>query len=88
MPTDPRVAEDARTEASPSAAGDLVSPDAIEHRIAAGGTTAVVAPLAAAGGYTADAAERWRIADAADRLDVCTSVVVAADAVEHCLTGP
>jgi hypothetical protein len=85
---DPRVAAGGRTEPSSSLAGDLVAPDAIEHRIAAGGPTAVVAPLAAAGVYTADAAERRLTADAAHRLGVCTSAVVVADAVEHCLTAP
>jgi hypothetical protein len=85
---EPRVAADVRTEPSSSAAGDLVAPDAIEHRIAAGGPTAVVAPLAATGVYTADAAERWLTADASDRRGVCTSAIVAADAVEHCLAGP
>lgn len=80
-----RAAADARVEPSSSAAGDLVSPDALEHRLAAGGRTAVVSPLAAAGVYSADAAERRLAADAGERLVLCTSAGVAADAVEHCL---
>ena len=71
-----------------SAVGDLVSPEALDHRIAASGRTAVVSPLAAAGVFTADAAEHRLVADADERLELCTSAVVAADAVEHCLTTP
>jgi hypothetical protein len=84
----PRVTLDAGTDRSTSAVADLVSPDATEHRLTAGGGTAVNSLPAVAGVFTADAAERWLAADADDRLDVCTSTVVAADAVEHCLTSP
>ena len=85
----PRATLDAGVDRSSSAVNDLVSPDATEHRLTAGGGIAVNSLPAVAGVFTADAAEHWLAAAAGeDRLETCTSPAVAADAVEHCLTGP
>jgi hypothetical protein len=66
----------------------VAAPDAVEHRLAGGGATAVVAPLVPSGAFNADSAERSLAAAADERLDLCVATVVAADAIEHCLTQP
>jgi hypothetical protein len=83
----PRATVDASADRTPAVL-DRGSPDALEHRLAAGGGAAVNSLPAAAGVFTADAAEEWLGAAGDHRLDLCTGAVVAADAVEHCLGQP